>query len=223
MKTTRYLKLEKRITDDDRGGVIERWRYGRLLLEARTGRKQLPHGLIDGLTKEAERAGINLSRREIQRRIQCAEAYDTEEKCARAGRTFGSWTELRDAGFPPLDEDGSDPDQLAESGLGDPPDKWEQTELDIPGLKPIISVRGRKVPLIKGEGGATVADVAAYLDMCQQMHDNFGKTVDQIKATLQTMREHGGEDTNAVEAWEAAHATEDDVDNEDDRDEDGDE
>ena len=90
------------------------------------------------------------------------------------------------------------------SGLANAADAWEELELDIPGLKPVISVRGRKIPVIKGEDGATVADVAAYLAMCVQMHENFGKTVEQIEASLKTMREHGDESSNALEAWEAA-------------------
>lgn len=46
MKTTQYLKLEKRIAVGERGGVLDRWRYGRALLDAKAGRKQLPHGMI---------------------------------------------------------------------------------------------------------------------------------------------------------------------------------
>src|SRR6266568_1000715 len=147
MKTTSYLKLEKKIALDERGGVLDRWRYGRQLLDAKSGRQQLPHGLLAALLKA---------------------------------------------------------DELAASGLATASDTWEEQQLDIPGLKPVISVRGRKIPVIKGEDGATIADVAAYLAMCVQMHENFGKTVEQIEASLKTMREHGDEGSNALEAWEAA-------------------
>ncbi|MGH8920500.1 MAG: hypothetical protein ACRD0H_19570, partial [Actinomycetes bacterium] len=133
------------------------------------------------------------------------EAYRTEADCRTAVRLRGSWTELREAGFPPVEGQGYDPDELDAEGLTDPPDSWEQLQLDIPGLKEVISVRGRKVPLVRGQGGGTVADVAAYVAMCEEKHDNFGKTVDQTRQSLQTMREGcGGDDTvNAVEAWEA--------------------
>ncbi len=204
MKTTSYLKLEKKIALDERGGVLDRWRYGRQLLDAKSGRQQLPHGLLAALLKAAERAGFKLSEREIQRRIQCADAYNTEEKVRQILADFGSWSALADAGFPPIQGEPVDVDELAASGLATASDTWEEQQLDIPGLKPVISVRGRKIPVIKGEDGATIADVAAYLAMCVQMHENFGKTVEQIEASLKTMREHGDEGSNALEAWEAA-------------------
>ncbi|MGH3871238.1 MAG: hypothetical protein ACRDSR_06905 [Pseudonocardiaceae bacterium] len=91
---------------------------------------------------------------------------------------------LAEAGFPPAQRFGSDPDDIDAQGLGSAPDSWEQLQLDIPGLKPIIKLRGRMGAVVRDEGGAKVADVAAYLDMCQQMHDNFGKTVDQIRDSL---------------------------------------
>lgn len=204
MKTTPFMKIGKRIALDDRGGILDRWQYGRLLQEAKAGRKQLPHGLIAALVKAEQRSGRTVSEREIQYRLKCADAYDTEAKVRTACADFGSWSALRDAGFPPVETVDSDSDDLLDSGLADAPDSWEQTELDIPGLKPVISVRGRKVPIAKGEGGATIADVAAYLDMCEQMHENFGKTVEQIRESLRLMREHGDDETNALEAWEAA-------------------
>jgi len=204
VKTTSYLKLEKAIALDERGGVLDRWRYGRELLAAKSGRQQLPHGLLAALIKAAERAGFKLTDREIRYRLQCAEAYKTEAEVGTACSDFGSWSALRDAGFPPVADAPLDPDELAASGLATAADAWEELELDIPGLKPVISVRGRKIPLVRGEDGASIADVAAYLDMCEQMHENFGKTVEQIRASLKTMREHGDEQTNALEVWEAA-------------------
>ncbi|MGH3721872.1 MAG: hypothetical protein ACRDRI_24125 [Pseudonocardiaceae bacterium] len=105
-----------------------------------------------------------------------------------------------------MESEGRHPDDLDTLGLGGHPDEWEQLHLDIPGLKPMISVRGREVTPVRGEGGARVTDVAAYLDMCEQMHENFGKTVDQIRRSLQIMREgcRGDDEANAVEAWETA-------------------
>lgn len=57
---------------DESGGVIERWRYGRRLLEAKTGRQQLPHGLLDVIVTATARAGYDLSRVEVQRRVKLA-------------------------------------------------------------------------------------------------------------------------------------------------------
>lgn len=215
MKTTsQYLRLERRIAADESGGVVGRWRYGRLLLAAKAGRQRLPKGMIGDLVDAADRAGLKLSEREIQYRIQCAETYETEADSRTACAATGSWSALREAGFPPVEPDGSDPEHIETEGLADAPDEWQQLRFDIPGLKKTITVRGRKVPVVRGEDGATVADVAAYRDMCQEMHDNFGKTVDQINASLAIMREgSGGDDeANAVEAWETACGDEFDED-----------
>lgn len=154
-QTTQYLKLERRIATGEHGGIIERWRYGRLLLDAKTGRQRLPKGMIGDLVAAAERAGLKLSEREIQYRIQCAETYQTEVDSRSAAAAMGSWRALCDAGFPPVEAPGSDPDDLQAEGLDHAPDEWEQLQLDIPGLKPSISIRGRKVELVRGERGAT--------------------------------------------------------------------
>lgn len=208
MKTGPYVRLERKIATGERGDVLVRWRYGRQLVDDRAGRNQLPHGMRAGLIKAAQRVGIKLSDAEISYRMQCAETYSTEAQLVTAVTSFGSWSALRDAGFPPVEPDGSDPEHIEAEGLDGAPDEWEQLQFDIPGLKETITVRGRKVPVKRGEDGATVADVAAYLAMCEQMHDNFGKTVDQISESLATMREGSGgdDDANAVEAWEAASA-----------------
>lgn len=114
---------------------------------------------------------------------------------------FGPWRELVSAGFPSVEHAGLDV-EVEELG-GDEP--WEQPQLDIPGLKPVITAHGRKVPVVKGDDGATVADVAAYVDMCEQQHESRGKTLDKARESLATMREGcaGDETANAVEAWEA--------------------
>ena len=212
MKTTPYLKLERQIFADERGGILHRWRYGRQLMAAKVGRKQLPHGMTADLIKAAEKAGFKLSEREIRRRLQCAEAYDTEAKVGQALADFGTWSALAEAGFPPVEDD-VDPEAILAEGLAAAPDEWEQQEIDIPGLKPVLSIKGRKVPLVKGEGGATIADVEAYRDMFAEMHESFGKTLAQIEETLRTMREGADDDeANAVEAWEAATGLAEDQD-----------
>ena len=199
-----YLRLEMRIAADERGGVVHRWRYGRRLLEAKADRKQLPHGMIADLVKAADKAGLKLSEREIQRRVRCAETYGSEAKVRQALADSGTWSALAEAGFPPVES--GEPDDLEAAGISTAaPDDFEQLTL-IPGLASVLSVRGRKVPL----GEATVADVAAYRDMYAEIHENFGKTLTQIEAALEAMREgSGGDDAaNAVEAWK--HATEGD-------------
>jgi len=214
VKSTTYTRLERRILADERGGVHHRWQYGRQLLAEKSGRKQLPHGKIADLLADAEKAGLKLSATEIRYRVQCAEAYDSEAKVTKALGDFGSWFGLIQARFPAVELDEIDPDDVVAEGLASAPDEWQQLEFDLPGLKPEISVRGRKVKLIKGEDGGTVADVAEYLDVCEEMHESFGKTIDKIRHTLETMREgaDGDDEKNAIDAWEAANQIPDEDD-----------
>jgi hypothetical protein len=193
-KPSRYLKHEQKIAATSTAGIVERWRYGRDLLKDKADRKQLPHGLIEGIITEAERSGIKLTRREIQRRLQCAEIYASEAKVRRAGDALGSWTALHEAGFPTL---GDDLDDLPDGVTAAAPDEWEQLSL-IPGLGEVLKVRGRSIPLEE----ATIGDVAAYRDMYAGIHANFAKRLALIENALRIMREAGaGDDANALDAW----------------------
>jgi len=205
MTTRSYLKLEKSIATDERGGILHRWNYGRLLLAAKIGRQQLPHGLTADLVAAAAKAGLKLSEREIQYRLKCAEVYDSEEKVRTACADFGSWSALREAGFPSVDND--EPpldlhDLEAEGFSSSAPDEWGQPTL-IPGFGETINARGRKVPLIEGPDGATVGDAKAYLETYRQIHENFGKTLALIEAAVEAMVDGSDDDddANAVEAW----------------------
>lgn len=200
-KKSVYLQLEAKIDADEHGGIMHRWQYGREALKAKAGRQQLPHGLIDSLIAEAERAGKKISRTEIQRRVRCAEVYDQDSKVRRAATHFGSWNALAEAGFPPMESD--EPDDLEAAGISTAaPDAFEQLSL-VPGLAAELKVRGRTIRL----EDATIADVEAYHDMYEQIHANFGKRLALIKLTLAEMRDAAGGDpsANAVEAWKLAH------------------
>lgn len=206
-----FLKLERTIARAERGGILDRWRSGRQLVEAKSGRKQLPHGMSADLIASATRAGLKLSEREIQYRIQCATAYDSEAKVRSAAADFESWRALCDAGFPAVES--TDPADLEAAGISiDPPDAWEQLPL-IPGFGEEITVRGRKVPLTE----ATVADAKAYRENFKQMHENFGKTLAQIDESVATMVDgsDGDDDANAVEAWKRGAGIDDDTDESD--------
>ena len=208
-----YLKLETRILRDEQGGILDRWKYGRECLTHKKGRQQLPHGFIADRLAEAERAGLKLSEREIRRRVQCAEVYDSEAKVGQALADFGSWSALAEAGFPvaEVDEPDLEPDDLRDIGESDPLAEPEQLALDIPGFKPILKINGRKVQLAE----ATVREAIEYRDMVHEMHENFGRTVAQIDATVETMLDgcEGNLDANAVEAWKKA--TDPDVEDDD--------
>lgn len=112
MRYARYLRLEKYITASDTGGIIERWRFGRRLIEddtATTPAGNLRHGVLAKLTGNASVRGYALSEREIQRRVQCARTYTTEDEIRRAVADFQTWRDLADAGFPPVE---APPDEL---------------------------------------------------------------------------------------------------------------
>jgi hypothetical protein len=205
-KQSPYLKLEKSIAADERGGIMHRWRYGRELLKAKAGRRQLPHGLVTELIVDATRAGLKLSEREIRRRVQCASVYESEAKVGQALADFGSWSALAEAGFPMVEVDEPDEiDDLEEVGMSTP-DVVEMPLFEIPGFKPVLRINGKKVDL----ADATVRQAVDYRDMCIQMHENFGRTVEQVKSTVATMLAGAGGDleANALEAWKRANSEE---------------
>lgn len=198
-KQSPYLKLEKSIAADERGGIMHRWNYGRELMKAKVGRKQLPHGLTTELIVDATRAGLKLSEREIQRRIKCASVYGSEAEVRQALADFGSWSALAEAGFPAVEVPESDEiDDMEEVGVNSP-DVFEPPLFEIPGFKPVLRINGRKVDL----ADATVAQAVAYRDMCKDMHESFGRTVAQIEATVSVMLAGAGGDleANALEAF----------------------
>lgn len=106
MRYARYLRLEKYIAASDTGGIIERWKYGRRLIEddtATTPAGNLKHGVLDRLTTHAAARGYKLHEREIQRRLQCARTYGTEAQIRHAVSDSETWHDLVAAGFPPVE------------------------------------------------------------------------------------------------------------------------
>lgn len=194
-----FLVIEARIRDGARGDIQNRWDYGRNLVAAKSGRTQLPHGFIGDRMKEAARAGSELNRTEIQRRMRLAEVYDSPGKLRQAMTQFRTWTALVDAGFPPVVSD--EPDELEADGIDlGAPDRFEQMTFLIPGLSAELSVAGQKIPLAV----ATVADVRAYRDTYRQIHENFGKRLSRIEFALGVMEDgsDGDDSALAVEAWQ---------------------
>lgn len=102
--TRRIVNAERLVIGADGAGVLPRWRSGREWAQEREGRTQIPRGRLAGITHEVERrTGIVLSHREIQRRMQCADAYPTEAHLQTAIRTHRTWSALCAAGFPAVD------------------------------------------------------------------------------------------------------------------------
>jgi hypothetical protein len=200
-----YLRLEKKIAKDEGNGVIHRWQYGRGLIKERKGFAKLPKGRLNELIVEAIRSGLKLTEREIQWRIKCATVYGSEAELRTACTEFGSWSALREAGFPPVEVDESDEevDEIDDITANEPgPGFIADPLFDIPGFKPVLRINGRKRDL----ADIVVRDAIAYRDMCDDMHANFGRTVAQIKASVELMvaGAAGDLDANAVEAWRRA-------------------
>lgn len=204
MAQSPYLKLEKRIGSDERDSITCRWRYGRELLKAKGARKKLPEGLATELIVDALRSGIKISEREIRYRVQCATVYANDQQIGKAIAEWGTWFGLIQAGFPAVDideEDLDEVDEMEEVGLSADagPDAVQDPLFEIPGFKPVLKIHGRKTDLDK----ITVGDAVAYRDMCREMHANFGRTVVQIEASVSSMLAGSGGDlaANALEAY----------------------
>jgi hypothetical protein len=106
MKYAGYLRIEQRILASNADGIVERWRFGRRLIEdgtATTPAGNMRHGELAKLLAKSKSAGYRLSEREIGYRLQCAKAYPTEAQIRTQVRISGDWTSLREAGFPPVE------------------------------------------------------------------------------------------------------------------------
>lgn len=201
-KKSVYLGLETKIAADERGGILDRGRYGDELLKKRAGRQRLPKGLLTDLVVEALRAGLTISEQEIQRRMRFAEIYPTDAHRRHAVRLMGSWHAIVNAGFPPVELDEPDPvvGEMEEVGLSTA--AVQEPLFDIPGFKPVLNINGKKRDLAE----ITIREAVDYRDMCIHMHDNFGRTVAQVSATVEAMLTGaaGDLDANALEAYRRA-------------------
>jgi hypothetical protein len=185
MRMTGYLVRERTIARAEHGGIEARWRYGRALLEAKHGRRQLPHGMIDSLIRAATEAGLSVSRREIQHRIRCAEVYATEGEVRTAVRTYGSWTTLREAAFPAV-EIGETAERLGlVVDLAQPePEVWTQDALGDPALFPdALRVARALIPL----SAATLRNVEEFLDECDARTARHATVNDRRRARYEQL------------------------------------
>jgi hypothetical protein len=105
VKARPYLRMEKAIAASDAAGIRERWEYGRRLLVDETATTEfgtIRIEVVNELLHEAERTHVRLSRREIQRRLQIATAYPTEQQLCKALEQYETWWDLTLAGFPEI-------------------------------------------------------------------------------------------------------------------------
>ncbi len=191
-------RLERKITADEFGAVMDRWGYGREVLKAKAGRKQLPDGMIADLIKAAERTGKKISEREIQYRVKLATIYATDQQVRKAIADLGSWTEIIRAGFPEVTVD----EEPVEANEAEEPE-FEQLSL-IPGLGSTLKVGGREIALAE----ATIADIKKYRETFARIHEAYEKKLAQIDNALAFMADATDDDTaNALDAWKRGIST----------------
>jgi hypothetical protein len=185
MSKPSYKKLQAAIAKGDGRSIEHRWAYGRAILDdpkkISSSGKSLRHGALEALIADAKSVGSVLSEREIQRRLQCARAYKTINQIRRLPSDLGTWDALCEAGFPAVEIDEEDP--ITQIGDINGEMDWEQPVL-IPGLKHELKLNKQSIPL----STAVVADGEAYEQMCIEMHEGFGKTVDQVKESMRIAR-----------------------------------
>lgn len=86
LDVARIVALEERITAAEGNGLRARWEFGHELLAKRDGKGRLPNGYLARICDET---GAHI--REVNRRMQFASAFPTEQELGHAVSTFGSW------------------------------------------------------------------------------------------------------------------------------------
>ena len=86
-----YVEIDKRIDGAEHDGIMQRWEFGRHLLEERDahGGNQLPKGRLTHLVRATKK-----SERELRYRMQFAELHDTKQKVGKVLPSFKSWHEI---------------------------------------------------------------------------------------------------------------------------------
>jgi hypothetical protein len=103
-----YGRQERAIAAADTTTVHERWAFGRRLLcdpLATNPDGTLRPGVMENLIAAARARGVALTEAEINARLAAGLAYPFESQIRRSLGRFESWSDLRDAGFPPADAD----------------------------------------------------------------------------------------------------------------------
>lgn len=205
MRYARYLRLEKYISASDTGAIIERWRYGRRLIEddtATTPAGNLKHGVLSRLTTNAAARGYRLSEREIRYRLQCAKAYPTEAEIGTASADFGDWTGLRDAGFPavevPADAAPFDPRDADERARDTARVLARRTEAD--GTEQLALFE--YFPDDRFTELSTLAELAKYAEEMAELTDRFAQRDRDRAEYLARLIDAVGGDLSAT--WEQA-------------------
>jgi hypothetical protein len=201
MKTTQYIRQEKAISVADSGSIRERWLWGlRLLRDPEAfapGSSQLKPGRADELVAAAEAAGLKLTIREIQFRLQCARTYSTEAQITNLSSQFESWTELRRAGFPPIPVSPDEPSA----------DHRTQAERDHDHARALIDLIGEQgslFPLRDFEPvTTTLKELVAYAEQQEELTARFVEHGRKRREYLNSLIEAADGDLGAT--WQEAH------------------
>lgn len=180
MSRPNYRKLSQAIARDDTHGIEHRWQYGCTVLAdprkmAASG-KSLRNGAIEALIADAEAVGSDLSRREIQRRIQCARTYESITQLRRAAAQFEDWRAFADAGFPSVEVDETpSPESILDEIERTDPQEYEQLGLFPPLVK--------TVPLER----CSLRYLLAYADEMEAMTASFSRRDHERRAHLRAL------------------------------------
>lgn len=201
MKTAQYVRQEKAIAAANAGGIRQRWLYGlRLLRDAEAvseSGKSLKNGVTEQLIASAKAAGLKLSPREIQYRLQAARVYATESQIAHACAEFEDWSALRAANFPPFD---ADPDEPPADHRTDDERKRDHARA----LATAMGEQGALFPLSDFEPTmTTLKDLAVYAEEMAELTERFAKRDRERQAYLDSLVEAAEGDMSMT--WQDAH------------------
>lgn len=83
--------IQDSIAKSESESILDRWRFGRVLVEIRGDKKQLPNGMRADIAKYF----INVDASEITRRMQLAEKFPTEAEVVHACKKHGgAWRRI---------------------------------------------------------------------------------------------------------------------------------
>lgn len=201
MKTTQYVRQEKAIAAANAGGIRQRWLYGLRLLHdseamSESG-KSLKNGVAEQLIAAAKTAGLKLSAREIQYRLQAARVYMTESQIANACAEFEDWSALRADNFPAYEAEPDEPpaDHRTES---------ERQHDHARALVDLIGEQGTLFPLADFEPTVTtLKDLEVYAEEMAELTERFAKRDRERRVYLDGLIEAADGDMSMT--WQEAH------------------
>jgi hypothetical protein len=200
VKTTQYVRQERAIAAADSEGIRDRWLWGLRILrdpEAMTeSGKSLRHGVTQELIHAAARAGLTLTDREIQRRIQCARTYKTEAEIRQAMSDFKTWFDLAQAYFPKYETPDGEP----------PADHRTEAERQQDRARQLLDLVGPQAALFPLDTfepvEVTLKDLQEYADEQDALTARFVAHGEKRREYLGQLIDAAGGDMSLT--WEAA-------------------